>query len=103
MLLSKWLTGFTETLSRSRHSNGRWHRRRPQVQDVLRPSELANRVDVLEDRTLLSAPHPFDLGTLNGTNGFRLDGIDADDRSGRSVSSAGDVNGDGFDDLIIWK
>ena len=42
-----------------------------------------------------------DLGTLNGTIGFRLDGIDADDRSGSSVSSAGDVNGDGFDDLII--
>ena len=30
-----------------------------------------------------------------------LNGIDQDDRSGGSVSSAGDVNGDGFDDLII--
>ena len=55
----------------------------------------------LEKRTLLAAPHPLDLSTLNGTNGFRLDGIDMDDNSGRSVSSAGDVNGDGFDDLII--
>ena len=43
----------------------------------------------------------MDLNTLNGTDGFRLDGIDAADFSGRSVSSAGDVNGDGFDDLII--
>ena len=43
----------------------------------------------------------FDLATLNGTNGFRLDGIDAGDRSGRSVAGAGDFNGDGFDDLII--
>ncbi|MBI2993729.1 MAG: FG-GAP repeat protein, partial [Gammaproteobacteria bacterium] len=42
-----------------------------------------------------------DLGALDGTNGFRLDGIDAVDYSGRSVASAGDVNGDGFDDLII--
>jgi len=42
-----------------------------------------------------------DLNTLDGTTGFRLDGIDASDQSGRSVSSAGDVNGDGFDDLII--
>ena len=43
----------------------------------------------------------LDLGALDGTNGFILTGIDRDDRSGRSVSSAGDVNGDGYDDLII--
>ena len=43
----------------------------------------------------------LDLATLDGTNGFRLIGIDADDFSGRSVSSAGDVNGDGFADLIV--
>ena len=43
----------------------------------------------------------FDLSALNGTNGFTLTGIDPDDQSGRSVSSAGDVNGDGYDDLII--
>jgi hypothetical protein len=30
-----------------------------------------------------------------------LNGIDAGDRSGASVSSAGDVNGDGVDDVII--
>ena len=43
----------------------------------------------------------FDLSALDGTNGFSLTGIDAGDRSGVSVSSAGDVNGDGYDDLII--
>ena len=43
----------------------------------------------------------FDLSTLDGMNGFILNGIDAGDLSGRSLSSAGDVNGDGFDDLII--
>ena len=36
-----------------------------------------------------------------GTGGFVINGIDADDYSGWSVSSAGDVNGDGLDDLII--
>jgi hypothetical protein len=41
------------------------------------------------------------LGDLNGTNGFRLDGIDGSDSSGWSVAGAGDVNGDGIDDLII--
>ena len=43
----------------------------------------------------------LNLSTLNGSNGFRINGIAAGDRSGRSVSSAGDVNGDGIDDLII--
>jgi hypothetical protein len=43
----------------------------------------------------------IELSSLNGSNGFVLNGIDADDRSGRSVSGAGDVNGDGVDDLII--
>ena len=44
---------------------------------------------------------PASLADLDGTNGFRLDGIDAGDDSGRSVAGAGDVNGDGFADLII--
>jgi hypothetical protein len=43
----------------------------------------------------------LDLSTLNGSNGFAINGIAANDRSGYSVSSAGDVNGDGFDELII--
>jgi hypothetical protein len=43
----------------------------------------------------------IDLRPLDGANGFRLDGIDSNDKSGRSVSGAGDVNGDGFADLII--
>ena len=43
----------------------------------------------------------LELSSLDGTNGFVINGINAFDRSGASVSSAGDVNGDGFDDLII--
>lgn len=45
-------------------------------------------------------PATLNLSSLNGSSGFRLDGA-AGERSGRSVSSAGDMNGDGFDDLII--
>ena len=36
-----------------------------------------------------------------GTGGFVVKGVSADDNSGHSVSGAGDVNGDGFDDLIV--
>jgi Ca2+-binding RTX toxin-like protein len=43
----------------------------------------------------------LDLGALDGSNGVRIDGAAINDASGRSVASAGDVNGDGFDDLII--
>jgi len=41
------------------------------------------------------------LSSLNGENGFKLSGVAAFDQSGFSVASAGDVNGDGFDDLVI--
>ncbi|MDX2258273.1 MAG: hypothetical protein NW205_05085, partial [Hyphomicrobiaceae bacterium] len=43
----------------------------------------------------------FSLASLNGTNGFRISGEAALDYAGRSVGSAGDVNGDGFDDVIV--
>jgi hypothetical protein len=43
----------------------------------------------------------INLATLDGSSGFRLDGVAADDRSGFAVSAAGDINGDGIDDLII--
>ena len=42
----------------------------------------------------------LDVATLNGTNGFRIDGNPAD-LLGRAVSEAGDFNNDGFDDLLI--
>lgn len=43
----------------------------------------------------------FNLSGLDGSNGFRLDGAAKGDEAGYSISTAGDVNGDGFDDLII--
>ncbi len=43
----------------------------------------------------------FDLASLDGDNGFIITGIDIDDNLGDAVSNAGDLNGDGFDDLVI--
>ncbi|MDP7290548.1 MAG: integrin alpha, partial [Phycisphaerae bacterium] len=43
----------------------------------------------------------LDLSTLDGTTGFRLDGVTTNNNAGFAVSGAGDVNGDGFDDLIV--
>ena len=43
----------------------------------------------------------IDLSSLDGSNGFKLSGVAAGDCSGSSVASAGDVNGDGFADLIV--
>ena len=45
-------------------------------------------------------PSSIDLNNL-GTPGLTIIGANEFDASGTSVSSAGDMNGDGFDDLII--
>ncbi len=54
-----------------------------------------------DDENGLPIPNPLNLSTLDARNGFVINGENAGDFSGHSVSSAGDVNGDGIDDLII--
>ncbi len=44
---------------------------------------------------------PIELSTLNGATGFKLNGVAEDDTAGFSVGPAGDVNGDGFGDIIV--
>jgi len=44
---------------------------------------------------------PLDLGSLDGSNGFVIDGINSNDRLGTGISEAGDVNNDGVPDFII--
>ncbi len=77
-----------------RHSLSR-HR-----QSANNPKRLL-RLECLESRVVLAATNPLDLSSLDGSIGFRIDGIKAEDFSGASVSGAGDVNGDGYDDLIL--
>jgi hypothetical protein len=43
----------------------------------------------------------YPAGGGDGSRGVVLTGIDAGDESGHSVSGAGDVNGDGIDDVIV--
>ncbi|MGK7956697.1 MAG: hypothetical protein AB4063_15825, partial [Crocosphaera sp.] len=64
-------------------------------------------IDVAGNETIsnlsfnISPDDTLNLSNLDGTNGFVINGIDSFDNSGYSVSSAGDINGDGFDDIII--
>jgi len=43
----------------------------------------------------------IDLATLTAAQGFRVTGVSPGDSAGASVNSAGDINGDGFDDLVV--
>ena len=43
----------------------------------------------------------LELSSLDGSNGFIIDGLVESQRLGAQVSFAGDVNGDGLDDIII--
>ena len=43
----------------------------------------------------------IDLSNMSPTDGFIIQGDAAQDRAGNSVSSAGDINGDGFADILV--
>ena len=49
---------------------------------------------------MLSATNPLDLETLDGDNGFRVE-LSTFREVLYPIDSAGDINGDGFDDLIV--
>lgn len=51
----------------------------------------------------VGAEGEIDLSGLSGTNGFVINGAEIYDQSGFAVSGAGDINGDGVDDLIIGE
>ncbi|MEM1081341.1 MAG: integrin alpha, partial [Pseudomonadota bacterium] len=77
------------------------------VDDVLIAAATANPNGLESGRSYVifgpvdDLPNPFQLSAINGLNGFVLEGQAQYDYAGVSVSAAGDINGDGIDDLII--
>lgn len=61
----------------------------------------AGRAYVVFGKTNLGSGGTLTLPSLSGSNGFVLNGGGAYDLAGSSVSITGDVNGDGFDDVIV--
>ncbi len=53
------------------------------------------------DQRVGTFPSIFELSNLDGNNGFIIDGEPTDMMSGYTVRSAGDINGDGVDDLAV--
>ena len=87
MNLSHWLKSIEKSVSpRTRRSL------------LAQRSMRQHRLEQLESRQMLTT---IDLASLTAAQGSTIFGADAGDDSGWSVSSAGDVNGDGFDDLLI--
>jgi hypothetical protein len=58
-----------------------------------------------ESYVVFGGPGPFpprlELSALDGSNGFVMGCVDFHDYCGISVNGAGDVNGDGLDDVIV--
>ena len=75
----------------------------PNLQDLTGGAYLIN----ANDLAALDQADGVEDGVINVANvaatgtSYRFEGQSVDDRAGWSVSSAGDVNGDGFDDLLI--
>ncbi len=98
---------------------GRLPGRRPDLERAargfLRDRSLSYLAEVVVDRrsalaavaalvasTTATALPPVNLSDVAaGTGGFVINGINPDDEAGRSVSGAGDVNGDGLADLMV--
>lgn len=63
--------------------------------------QVAGRVGVVFGGPAVGAGGFVDLLTLTGTNGFVVNGAVGGDQLGSYVAGAGDINHDGFEDLLI--
>lgn len=68
----------------------------------MKTARSTSSIEILEPRIAPALAAGLNLAHLNGSNGFEIGGARSGIYSGGgSVSDAGDVNGDGFADLII--
>eukprot|EP00727_Mastigamoeba_balamuthi_P008522 m51a1_g4292 hypothetical protein (868) ;mRNA; f:405734-409126 len=63
--------------------------------------QQAGRVYVVFGQPGEPLPLSVRVGELSGASGVRISGADSGDWAGKSVARAGDVNGDGVDDIVI--
>jgi hypothetical protein len=97
MVLRSWLVNWHRHtrqvlgLVHKPHHRGRPHNRTGQG------LEFGSNTETLEQRCLLAT---IDLASL-GTAGINIFGANAGDHAGGVVANAGDVNGDGYDDIFI--
>ncbi len=66
-----------------------------------RGQNAAGKCYIVLGRRSPATERPLNVASLSGTNGFAIDGEDAADRLGWRVVPAGDMNGDGLDDLLV--
>lgn len=101
MLLTDWLRLLAASPSPI-PARRRVDRKRRRGVAVSSPATLCSQPESLEKRALLSAASIL-LSDISGATGFQILGEPApnDDRFGSSMRTAGDVNGDGFEDVII--
>ena len=64
-------------------------------------AHVEGRAYVVFGKTNLGSSGSLNLTQISGTSGFILDGAANYDVAGTSVSVTGDINGDGFDDVVI--
>ena len=89
-----WMDFLRRHRRRKSSSSRREHNRRKQ-----RNRQRQLLAEPLEDRRLLTVIGY--LADLAPPQGFVLNSVIPQDQAGKSVSSAGDVNHDGFDDLLV--
>lgn len=100
MLLTDWLRILSASRSQicAHRPVHRSRRKRPWVTST---ADIFSQTEPLEPRMMLSAADIL-LTDVSGANGFQVFGAPpGGDHPGNSMRAAGDVNGDGFDDVII--